>query len=86
MVCLAEAVNDSLPLKLDASKVGFYGTVTDDIPKVEFDITSGGTFVIRYYTNYENANSNYGRQIVMAQNFLRLDSILDGSVTTLWTK
>lgn len=81
-----KALNNSLDLKLDASKVEFHGTVTDDSPKAEFDVTSAGTFVIRYYTNYISDNNNYGRQIVMAPTFLRLDSISNGEATTLWTK
>ena len=77
------ALNDAIVSKLDAAKVLLNG---DTNAKVEFDFTSGGSFVIRFYSNYTSASSNYGHQIVLTQSNIRYDAITNGAIQTIWTK
>lgn len=78
------ALSTSISSLNDALKK-FHVTSSNASALAEFDLTSGGSYVTRYYTAYNSASDNYGRQLVCTGTAIRYDVITNGGVTTLWT-
>lgn len=58
---------------------------SSDHPKIEFSISSGGSFTILMYSNYISSTNNYGRRLACTPTEFRYETMSNGNLTTLYT-